>query len=174
MARLDQQYALDTQIRGGCLTQALWAEMFVGDSIAIHFAFDQERRLLLGSLVLDLMGFAIKVRIFGKLLQIKYPEILKQHPNLLNQLDSMRILRNRMAHSTLDTSDEWVNEEHADCIRLVYNKDGQRKKLIMTLDDVKKKLADGSQLILALMDARKEIHKRRPPDAPYIAHVSSD
>lgn len=160
--QIDKQYQLDREIRGSILEQAITIEGFVEDIIAIHFCPDLERRYLLHSLIISVphLGFPSKVKILEGLLRICYPDLLQKFPKGIDELDKVRRFRNRIAHSALDTTPEWLANKFADRIRLLYYKDGRREQQVVTLDDVKERQIAFSKLVLDLSDIWFEVSRR--------------
>jgi len=160
--QIDKQYQLDREIRGSILEQAITIEGFVEDIIATHFCPDLERRYLLHSLIISTphLGFPSKVKILKGLLRICYPDLLQNFPDVIDELDKVRRFRNRIAHSALDTTPEWLANKFTDRIRLVYYKDGRREQQVVTLDDIKEKQIAFSRLIPVLLDIWGEVGRR--------------
>lgn len=158
--QLQQLYQLAKEIRGPYLDQAITIELLVGDIISQHFCPEEDRRNLFFSLVISELNFFAKIRILEKLLELRYPDLVKKHPTIISELEKVRSFRNRIAHSMLDTSDEFLAKGYTDRIQLDIYKDGKRKQQVVTRAEINERLATCTRLVLVLRDIRKEVIQR--------------
>ncbi|HZS73822.1 MAG TPA: hypothetical protein VFA69_04885 [Candidatus Nitrosotalea sp.] len=125
---LDHIYKFDSLYRGKYLIMSNWVEDTIGGLISEHFIpKDKNKRDLLYSLILINIPFNSKIRIFLQILERSYPSLNDKHSSLKQDLERIRNLRNRFAHSVLDTSDEFLEKKQYDRINLEFHKDGERK-----------------------------------------------
>jgi hypothetical protein len=155
---------LDTIIRGAYITQVIPIEGLVKDIISYHFCSDEDRRKEFVSLILNGSRdytFASGIEILEKLLDIHYQDLTKRYPKLLNDLDKIRRFRNLLAHSMLDTSDEFLAKDYTDRIRLLlYSERGQTNSRDITRGEIDERLEDCITVHFALVDIRVEVRDR--------------
>lgn len=89
-----------------------------------------------------------------------YADLLSIHTKLIDELQKIRNFRNRLAHSMLDTSKEFLTNGHTDRIQLIFYKDGQTKKQIITVKESIDRLKGSEQVLFELLDVQSEIKKR--------------
>jgi hypothetical protein len=76
-------------------------------------------------------------------------------------LDKIRRFRNVLAHSTLDTSDEFLAKNYTDRIRLIsYDERGQANYKDITRSEIDERLEDCLDIQFALVDVRVEVRDR--------------
>lgn len=145
--------------RGRFIEQAIGIERLTEDIIATAFCKDEYRRRLFFSLVLNdaELTFSRKTIIFKKLLELAYPKLLQEHPKLIDSIDKIRRLRNRLAHSMLDKSDAYLSKRLTDQIQLCFFEDGQEKTQVITSKEMRQRLADSTSVILELVNIQEKI-----------------
>lgn len=158
--QLDRLFDLSTEIRGKFLDQAISIEMLIDDIVSRHFCPEKDRRNLLFSLVTPELTFSTRIKILETVLERCYPNLLRKYPNLIKEVGRIRDFRNKIAHSMLDTSDEFLRKEYADRIRLVFYKKGEPKYLIIKKDAMRERLKACTQVVLALVDIQKEVMRQ--------------
>lgn len=159
LLKLDE---LTKEIRGSFLSQAIAIENFVGDVITFHFCLEENRQNLFFSLVTGEISFSRKIKILKKILEIEYPELLKENTELINNLDKIKRFRNTLVHSMLDNSDDFLEKKHQDRIRVVYYKDGEKKTRTITRKENIERLKECTKTIIALVNIRKQIVEMSP------------
>ncbi|GAH13880.1 unnamed protein product, partial [marine sediment metagenome] len=136
--QIDHLYDVSKEIRGRFLDQAIPIEMLIDDIISWHFCPEDTRQSLFFSLVSPKLTFSNKIKILETILQIYYPDLVKKHQNLIKEINKIRDFRNRIAHSLLDASDEFLEKGYNDRIRLVFYRNGEKKHQVITMDNIKK------------------------------------
>ena len=76
-----------------------------------------------------------KLSLLKKLLRRECDYYLKENPQFLTSLDAIRTLRNILAHSTVDVSNETLAIRPIRSIGFVYYKDGERRVKTLTLEE---------------------------------------
>ena len=154
-------YELARQIRAPFLEQAISIERLIDDIIAWHFCATEELRAQFFSTVLggaDL-SFSAKINILETTLRLAYYEVYQKHKTLREELDKIRSFRNRLVHSMLDTSDEFMGKSQRDRIQLVFYEDGRKKQHIITVADIDKRLRSCTAALRALIEVQKVVSK---------------
>lgn len=153
----DVEYKLATRIRAPFLEQAIVIDRLIADIISQHFCPDEEKRTLFFSLITNgiTLSFHASINVFEKLLKLCYPDLYEKH--LFKKLDTIRNFRNRIAHSMLDTSEEFLAKGYTDRIRLVVHMDGKQKHQTITNKDINERLGKCTEVILALVNIQKEV-----------------
>lgn len=154
-------YVIDlaTKIRGPFINYVIDIERIINDIIANFFCSNESRRRLFFSSVLNgsELSFSQKTRILKAAIEYDYPEIYQAYPKLFDQLDKIRRFRNRLAHAMLDTTEDFLNKRVKDRIQLTYFEDGQTKQQVVTQSEIKKRLAECSQVLLKLVDIQSKV-----------------
>jgi hypothetical protein len=155
---------LDMTIRGAYLAQVIPIEELIKDIISYHFCSDEDRRKEFIFLILNGSRdytFASGIEILEKLLEIHYHDLSERYPKLANDLDKIRRFHNVLAHSMLDTSDEFLAKNYTDRIRLLsYGERGQTNSRDITRSEIDERLEDSVAIHFALVDIRVEIRDR--------------
>ena len=170
--KLDKNSALDRQlmrvfeqaknVRGLFLEQAIFIENLIGDIIAGHFCPEENRRRLLFSLIINDRNFTFssKIKILKQLLKLRYPELGEKYPEVIKELKKVMEFRNKVAHRMLDSSEQFLAKKLTDRIQLVYFKDGQEKREVVTVKDMQKRLRACSRLVLTIIGIQEEVIQR--------------
>jgi len=139
----------DEKTRGAYLFQAIWIDTLLNQIIACHFcSTDYKKQGMLTGLILNELTFSSKIRYFLRILE-SYPEIASKHPNIKKKLENVREFRNKVAHSKLDTSGEFLSKK-TNYIRLIYFKNGKRAHYNITEQLNKEKTSEIVKLHYAL------------------------
>lgn len=116
----------DEKTRGPYLFQAIWIDTILNQIISYYFCpTDPKKQGSMIGLILNEMSFNSKIRHFLKILE-SYPEMIIKYPKIETKLDNIRDFRNKIAHSKLDTSGEFLSKKK-NYIRLSYYKKGKMK-----------------------------------------------
>jgi hypothetical protein len=160
--RFRQVNILAKEIRGPFLEHAIVIERLIEDIISWHFCPDEERRLLLFSLVISEPDFTFssKIEIIDKILKLHYPDLAKKYPKLVAELTKVRKFRNRIAHAMLDTSDDFLAGNFTDRIQLIYFEDGQTKHQVITTAERDERLKECWRLVMDIVSIQQEVIKR--------------
>lgn len=162
--RLEEQinrvYDLSKEIRGRFLDQAIPIEMLIDDIISWHFCPEETRRSLFFSLVTPKLTFSTKIKILKTILELRYPDLLKEYLKLMGEIEKIKNLRNKFAHSMLDASEEFLEKGYDDRIRLIFYKKGEKKYLVVKVDDIWERLKTCSRVLLALVNIQKGVSQR--------------
>ena len=160
--RLEKLHKLSQSIRGAFLDQAIAVEMLCSDIIAQHFCPEVEKRYMFFSLVLSggSLSFSSKTRIFRSIMKMCYPDLLEKFPELKVSLEKIRKFRNRIAHSMLDSSEEFLDRGYEDRIRVEFYKEGKMRKQVISKSDARKRLAECSKVVVVLTKIQTEVIAR--------------
>jgi hypothetical protein len=105
-------------------------------------------------------NFTNKINILKQLLKLCYPDLDEKYPKLNKDLSDIKDFRNKIAHSMLDTSYEFLAKKNTDQIQFKSFKNGQTQSHKVTSDDIKEKLKHCTQVVLMLGDIQSEVRKR--------------
>ena len=156
---------LSEEIRGAFMDRAIWIDTILTDALAAYFCLDEERRRLLQSDVLTGLDttFSGRIRILKTLLTLRLKEWAADHEDLVPKLDKIRKFRNRLAHSLIDSSEKFLSQGHKDRVQFVFYEEGQQKYQLVTVDEMKKRLAECSEVVMVLVDLRKYVRSKHSP-----------
>lgn len=155
--KLNQLHELVRNIRGACIDQAIWIDVLVTDILAQYFCPSKEKRPLLISQVLTGRdsSFSGRLDVLQKIVKRSFSDFSKRHPNFFEQLDKLRRFRNRLAHARVDTSDAFIEKGQTDRIVLMLDEGGTTKTHVVTSNEARERLAEGSRIIEAILELRK-------------------
>jgi len=153
--------SLSEKIRGSLLDLAIYNEGILSNIISQHFCPDDDRRALLFTLILNSadLKFSTKIEIFKNLLKLQYQSLIPKYPNVIKKLDRLRDFRNKLVHSILDTSDDFLAKQATDRIRLIQYKGGREIKFEITINERNKKAEEWEELTYTLLNIQNEIKK---------------
>jgi hypothetical protein len=103
----------DRIIRSHAIYESTAIEGTVESIIAWHFCPDEEKHLSFVALIFVTteLTFSKKIDILERLLKNSYPDILKDVPNIINELTSLRKFRNKFAHNELILDNDKVTAD---------------------------------------------------------------
>lgn len=106
--RILELFEYDRRVRAHAIYEATAIEGLVESAIASHYCPDEKKHL---SFIALLFGrgevpFSKKIEILESLIKIDYPEVSKDYPQLINQLNALRRFRNKLAHHELITDED--------------------------------------------------------------------
>src|SRR5882724_11192124 len=139
---LDHSHALHefaSEVRGKFLNASAWIETLVADILASYFCPDAKRRGLFFSDVANDMRLSTKAVLLDKVLQHEFPQLRSAYPRLSKRLDALRIFRNRLDHSHIDTSEAALAAKKADEVTFIFYEDGKAKHQRVTRTDAKRR-----------------------------------
>lgn len=154
---------LENEIRGSYLNQSIHIEGLIGDIISRYFCIEEKRRKLLFSIVIteSNLSFHKKVEILKKIIELQYPDMKVAYPTLIDTLEQKIIpFRNRLAHSMLDNSEDFLAKNYPDRIRLTFYKQGLAKSQDITTSDIEKRLGIGFEVVTQLMEIQQLVIER--------------
>lgn len=98
-----EAYQYDQEIRSRVIYNAIAIESDIEQIIAWHFCHDEGKHILFISLMFNdgQITFSQKIVILKKLLRDSYPDIYLQFSGIFSQLNKIRELRNKLAHTKL-------------------------------------------------------------------------
>jgi hypothetical protein len=151
---LNALYALVREIRGASIDQTIWLDLLVTDILANFFCSDKERRAVVSSEVLTGRDatFSGRLDVLEKTTKASFPEFAATRAALFGQLGKVRRFRNRLAHAHVDTSDAFLSKGYTDRIQLVFHEGGVEKTHVITIEEFRERLSEGSQAMLALLE----------------------
>lgn len=158
----DTARGLDMMYRSEVLYTAIVAEELVGECIARHFCADDEKHLTFMALLFNRgeVTFSKKLEIFEFIFKASYPDLYALQPQLTNQLNSLRRLRNKFAHADLAHNKE-VSDESGKKIFLRYlNRDGKMVEELLREHDLRERLSEGRDLLYTLIYLSAEFRHR--------------
>lgn len=138
------------------MEQAIWVDHLLSDMLAHYFCEEKEKRALLFSEVITGVDFRFSTRIslLFSILEIRHPELSKKYGVLQDRLDKLRRFRNRLAHSHLKATAEEIKNVHKGAVTFCFYEDGETKEQVVSRDELKKRLAESSDLLDQLLQIR--------------------
>jgi len=126
-------YQYDQEIRSHAIYKAVAIESDIEQIIAWHFCHDESKHILFISLMFNegQITFSQKLAILKKLLRDSYSDIYLKYSGIFSQLDKIRELRNKLAHTKIRIPYEYIYPMRATTDRpqkglyLEYYKDGK-------------------------------------------------
>ena len=115
-----------------------------------------EKRQELIGYVLHQLNFNQKTRIFLKILKNHYLDTFKKYPELENEFENIRDLRNKLAHASLDTSIDFLKTK-PNFVRLQFAGDGKLKSIDLREDYMKKKISEAFNVFMKITNITAEI-----------------
>lgn len=163
--KLNDLRKLDCKIRGHFLVQTINIEWLIADILTAHFAsFKDKHNQLFSYVIQPEIWLKKKIELFKKILDTYYPELSKKYPDLISNLEDINNFRNRIAHSNLDYTDDFINKNYTDRVQYIYYKDGGLKKQMIKKDEFHKKLVICSQTIKQLLQIQYNVRKTNLKD----------
>ena len=158
--KLNKIYEFDMHVRGKYTIQANWIDYYLAEVITMHFFPNVvEDHRLLHSIINNQIGFVGKIKTFETILKL-YPDLEKKFSKMVKKIDDIREFRNKIAHSVLDTSDEFLNKNQFDRIRLQFNKNGKEEYYEITKELIDGKLHDTGVILQQLIEILESIEKK--------------
>lgn len=151
-------FDFDQDTRGSYLYQTAEIESLVEQIIAYHYCSEDLKKMnSFLSLVLSQLNFNSKIKIFLKILE-KYIEFKDEYPIIKTSLPNIQSFRNKLAHSRLDTSYEFIQRRQRK-IRLISQRDEKIQLLEITEKLVKQKNKEIATLHMKLNKIANKISK---------------
>jgi len=161
LAKLNQ---FDITIRGSYLSTVISIEQLISDIISYHFCPNEDKRKQFVSLILNNnrnLVFSYSIDILERILILHYADLIQQYPNLINELRKIRNYLNWLAHSILDTSEEFLAKDLTDTIRLIsYGDNGETNYRELTRTEIDERLEDCISVHFMLVYIRMEVRER--------------
>ena len=152
-----------TRISGIVLALACLTELIMANIIADFSAKTEAERNRLYTKISEKASFDVKTeRLMRVLSEKSLHHTMQSYPDLKDRLDKLRKLRNRMAHSFPDTTDEYLAEKYHHRVRFVWYKHGRREYEDITWTDAQKRIHEAGELVLDVDTIRHEVG-RFPP-----------
>lgn len=152
---------MDSDSRGKYLIHATLIENIIDETLGYHFCPDNKikREMLVATIVNDL-SFSTKINNLLKILKTDYPKLYKNYPKLKKQLENVRELRNKLAHSRPDFSFSFL-EQKTDYVRLVFYNNGKKVTQDMPFKFIHKKLVESSNILVQLAKILEEVSNKK-------------
>ncbi|MCV0372402.1 MAG: hypothetical protein K5793_02480 [Nitrosarchaeum sp.] len=149
---------LDVKSRGSFLIQANWIESDIDGILALAFCGNNKSNLdLIRSTLLKRLTFDAKIDSLNKIIKLRYKGMgekdVKTKPlfdNLANNLETIRKFRNKLAHSSLSLTDDFITKDPKDRIPIRTYDDGKEKYLEIMKKEIEDKLAVTTEILIAM------------------------
>lgn len=154
-------HEFDSNYRGKYLIQATLIENLIDEILGYHFCPDNKinREMLIATIVNGLT-FNTKINNFLKILKNQHTKLHKSNPKLKKQLENLRDLRNKFAHSTPDFTQSFL-EKKTDYVRLTFYKNGKQETQDISFSFIRKRLAECSKMVFELTTIFEVVSKRK-------------
>jgi hypothetical protein len=152
----------DRLFRSQVLYEGIALESAVDQVIAWHYCSEPYKHASLFSFVFrdGEITFGKKIRILSSIMKESYPELAETFSSLRKQLDRLRVMRNKFAHSELVLPENPPDPKSAAGVTLRYYEKGKEKEAFVPKADIDRLVDDCRQLHLAAL-MLCEILKRR-------------
>jgi hypothetical protein len=142
--RTEELYNVATNYRGPILDQLVFIDLFLADYLAAYFASNEDRRRVLREEVLIGMNIEAKIDLFTK-------TVGAEQQALIRDLDDLRGLRNDLAHSTIDVSDQAMTRfAESKEVTFLVHKRGKKRTRSLTPELLHGQLRKCSASLLAI------------------------
>lgn len=141
-----------SHFRGRIIDSTISLEMKLAGLLSEFFNRDEiKRKFMLSSIFTNSdLSFSSKAHIFSEILNQFYPELLAMYPGLSEDLTTLINLRNRIDHSMIDTSPEFIKHRYSDRIQLIFFKEGLRSQMVITDEDFNSGMTKGARMLIVL------------------------
>jgi hypothetical protein len=160
--RLEKLFDYDRVIRSHAIYEATAIEGMVETLIAIHFCPNKQKHLSFVSLLFGRgeVPFSKKIDILQHLLQTDYPDILKTVPELINELNSLRRFRNKLAHHELVTEEDKLESTPSGIWLRSVNRNGKVVEEFISSTHADKILKNAVLLRCKILYVQSEVFER--------------
>lgn len=168
---VDKRLEHNRSTRSEVISIVIQIESHIEQTIAWHFCSDEKKHAaFISFLFMDgQITFSQKITILKKIMRSFYNDINSQISSIYNQLDKIRELRNKFAHSQLEIPyPEWITETRtkealkplAEGIDFTYFKDGRMVNEFLPLEKIKESIGKAYVLNQVVYRLSEEIRKR--------------
>ena len=147
-----------TRISGFILALTSLTELVIANIIADYYSENLDKRNKMFYEISENLRLDQKRRTLMRILtETSFQNTMAHYPNLNHRLERLRDLRNRVAHSFPDTSDEFLAKRYSDRVRYVWYKNGQKDSIDLTYVDAESQIRECSRLFLDMEEIRRKI-----------------
>ncbi|MFC2071376.1 hypothetical protein ACFLUU_01475 [Chloroflexota bacterium] len=136
--RIQHLFEKVRKIRGTIIDSTVAVENVLDDTFAAEFFpkdTDNEYGHRFKSFILYKLTFKTKIEILRNILKARYKKVFDDHPSLFDDFDSIRDLRNEVAHAQFDNAIESLKTMSEDKIQFTVYKKGQSITRTITSDE---------------------------------------
>lgn len=150
---------LDSVIRGTFLGMTAGFEEEVSEIVSQYLCPDENRRLILQTAITRNINFTFsdKFKVLEDILEYYFSTIYKEHKADLAKIKELMTKRNRLAHCSLDTSDEFLAKGLKDRVQLIKYDGNKKKTFEFTAEESKNDLAECYRLQVLLVVIKRAI-----------------
>jgi len=129
----------ERQIRTRIIVNVIEIERHIEGSIATFFCREEYKHVLFTELLFQTgqIPLSRKTEILRKILEYNYPELSKRYHSILARVDSIRGIRNKLAHA--ESFFPLTEEDEIDGIKIRVIKGGEIKEEALTTKDIDEK-----------------------------------
>jgi|688.fasta_scaffold886247_1 hypothetical protein len=155
-------FSQSSKFRGNAIDIAIMLEAMLVEFLGKYFCKeDKKKNTLLKSVILDRQNFSSKITWIKKILKIEHTEIYKKYESDLKEISRLIDFRNNLAHSILDSGEEFLNEIKKnplpERIRITYYKDDDMKTEVLTREDIENFYTDCYKSMTKMAALEKEL-----------------
>jgi len=155
-------FSQSSKFRGKAIDIAIMLEAMLVEFLGKYFCKeDKKKNTLLKSVILDRQNFSSKITWIKKILKIEHTEIYKKYESDLKEISRLIDFRNNLAHSILDSGEEFLNEIKKnplpERIRITYYKDDDMKTEVLTREDIENFYTDCYKSMTKMAALEKEL-----------------
>ena len=108
LATVNFLFSQSAKYRGKVIDITIILEMLLAQILSKYFTNDEEMEKSLNSFVFDRMQLSSKFNLLKKILKIKHIKVWNKYQKDLKEIGELIEFRNNLAHSILDSSNEYI------------------------------------------------------------------
>jgi len=145
------------ELRGRYLNCAAVLDTQLAEILTEYFCKDDYRRDLFFSEIAtgQQFSFRVKIELLTKILKNDCKEYINIHPELLKTLSRIKDYRNKLAHATIDVSDEALSKDKISGVGLVIYRNGKREIDFITFEEAEKRQVEINMMFSNITDIKK-------------------
>ncbi len=170
--KVAQEYhAYAREIRGRYLNSAAVLDIELAEILSEYFCKESTKDLFFAEIATSQpFSFRFKIELLSKILKLDYQGYLEEYPELLKTLNNIKEYRNKLAHATIDVSDEALSKDKITGVGFVTYKNGKKVVEFLTLEQANKRQAEINTIFSNIRDIKnllpyKYISKFKKNDA---------
>jgi hypothetical protein len=145
------------ELRGRYLNSAAVLDTQLAEILTEYFCKDDYRRDLFFSEIAtgQQLGFRVKIELLTKILKIDCKGYLNIHPELLKTLNRIKDYRNKLAHATIDVSDEALSKDKISGVGLVTYRKGKKVIDFITFEEAEERQVEINMMFSNITDIKR-------------------
>jgi len=108
LATMNFLFSQSAKFRGKVIDITVFMEMVIAQILSKYFTANERKESLLNSFVFDRMQLSVKFNLIKKIVKVSHPKLWKKYQRDLKEIESLIEFRNNLAHSMLDSSEDYI------------------------------------------------------------------